>query len=158
VIDELIFEWAQKTPRKTALLYNERALSYRALAKEIALARAYFIRRGYLGPGYAVLAFRNLLDFWIFGPALRSLGLTTVAVGSAAELAALPLTRARCVITPADEASPDLARVCAVRGWKLLSMSLKTRRREAAMRSRPPASPAAISCSRQGRRAPTRWC
>src|SRR5262249_13962706 len=66
-----------------------------------------------------------MLDFWIFGPALRSLGLTTIAVGGPATLEALPLTQVRCVVTAAYEAWPGLARVCAARNWDLIAVSLK---------------------------------
>jgi acyl-coenzyme A synthetase/AMP-(fatty) acid ligase len=125
VITELIFDWAQKTPNKPALIYNEQTWSYGSLAEEIALARAYFSRRGCVGPGYAVLAFQNLLDFWIFSLALRSLGLTTVAVGNTATIADLALRDVRCVIARPSEPWPDLAPLCAARGWKLLSVSLK---------------------------------
>ena len=125
MVGELIFDWAQKTPRSTALVYNDRVWSYRALADEVSLARAYFSRRGCVGPGYAVLAFHNLLDFWIFGVALRSLGLTTVAVGSAKVLDGLVLDDIRYVIARPAEPWSDLAPLCAARGWPLLSVSLK---------------------------------
>lgn len=125
MVGELIFDRARRTPAKTAVIYSGRPWSYRSLAQQIALARAYFSRRGYAGPGYAVLAFDNLLDFWIFGLALRSLGLTTAAVGSATMLTALSLPNVRCVITGAAEPSPDMALTCASRGWPLLSVSLE---------------------------------
>ncbi len=125
MIAERIFDWAQRTPEKTAVIYNERPWSYRAFAEQIATARAYFLRRGVTGPGYALLVIHNLLDFWIFSLALRSLGLTTVAVaGGAGNVAELELPGIRCVITSAGEASADLAAICRSRNLSLLSVSL----------------------------------
>src|SRR5262245_28294492 len=89
MIAESIFDWARRTPDKTAVIYNERPWSYRAFAEHIAIARGYFLKRGYAGAGYAGLATHDRMDFWILSLALRSLGLTTVAIGSAAMLAEL---------------------------------------------------------------------
>ena len=124
MVGELIFDWARKTPEKAAIIYNGQPLSYGSFAQKIGVARAYLAGRGYGGPGYAVLAFDNLLDFWILSLALRSLGLTTAAVGSAKMLAALTLPDVRCVIARPSEPWPDLAPMCAARGWPLLSVSL----------------------------------
>ena len=97
MIPQIIFDWAKRTPDRTAVIYNGRPWSYRSFAQAIAVARGYFARRGYVGPGYAVLAVYNLMDFWILSLALRSLGLTTVAVPSAAEVGKLGLPeRALC--------------------------------------------------------------
>jgi acyl-coenzyme A synthetase/AMP-(fatty) acid ligase len=125
MITERIFDWAQKTPEKTAVIYNEQSLSYRSFAAQIAIARGYFLRQGYVGPGYAVLAIHNLLDFWILSLALRSLGLTTVAVGGAAMLGKLELPDIRCVITGPGEAWSDLAPLCKERCLPLLSVSFE---------------------------------
>jgi len=86
MITQLIFQWAEQTPERTAVIYNGKARSYRSFARAIAVARSYFARRGYLGPGYAVLTVSNTMIFWIFSLALRSLGLTTVCVNSPAIL------------------------------------------------------------------------
>jgi len=125
MIADLIFDWAQRTPEKTAVIYNERSWSYRSFAEHIAIARGYFLKRGYAGSGYAVLATHNRMDFWILSLALRSLGLTTVAVGSAAMLGELQLPDIRCVVTREGEVWPDLARLCKARGLVLLSVSLE---------------------------------
>jgi acyl-coenzyme A synthetase/AMP-(fatty) acid ligase len=125
MIADLIFDWARRTPEKTAVIYNERSWSYRSFAEHIAIARGYFLRRGYAGPGYAVLAVYNRMDFWILSLALRSLGLTTVAVGSAAMLGELRLPDIRCVVTRPREVWPDLASLCKARGMALLSVSLE---------------------------------
>ena len=125
MITEAIFDWARKTPDKTAVIYNEQRWSYRSFAERISLARGYFLKRGYSGPGYAVLAIHNRMEFWILSLALRSLGLTTVAVGNPAVLADLSLPDIRCVISGEGEAWPDLDRLCQARGLTLFSVSLQ---------------------------------
>jgi acyl-coenzyme A synthetase/AMP-(fatty) acid ligase len=125
MIAERIFDWAQRTPEKTAVIYNGRPWSYRTFAGQIAIARRYFLRRDCTGSGYAVLVIHNLMDFWILSLALRSLGLTTLAVGDAKMLASLELPDIRCVITPPGEAWPDLAPLCDRRGLMLHSVSLE---------------------------------
>ncbi len=124
MITQLIFDWAKQTPDKTAVIYSGRPWSYRSFAELIAVARGYFVRRGYVGPGYAVLAVRNLMRFWILSLALRSLGLTTVVVWSAAEVGKLGLPNVRCVITSPDENWPRLEGLCTELGLPLLSVSL----------------------------------
>lgn len=124
MITERIFHWARTTPEKTAVIYNEQALSYRSFAARIALARSYFLRRSCAGPGHAVLAVQDRLDFWILSLALRSLGLTTIAVGAEAMINELPLPDIRCVVTRPEEVWPDLAHLCEARGLPLLSVSL----------------------------------
>ena len=125
MITELIFDWAKRTPDKTAVIHNERSWSYGSFAEQIAVARAYFLRRGFVGSGHAVLAIHNLMEFWIFSLALRSLGLTTVAISIAATLDRLDLPDMRCVITSPTESWPNLARQCTARGLTLLSVSLE---------------------------------
>ncbi len=124
MITQMIFDWAKQTPGRTAVIYNGRPLSYHSFAYHIAAARGYFSRRGYVGPGYAVLAVRNLMDFWILSLALRSLGLTTVVVWSAAAVGKLGLPNVRCVITAPSESWPGLEALCTELGLPLLSVSL----------------------------------
>ena len=125
MIVQLIFDRANQTPDRTAMIYNGRPLSYGLFAQRIAIARGYFARHGYVGPGHVVLAVRNLMDVWILSLALRSLGLTTAAMRTAAGLdkvlAALPNVR---VVTSPDESWPLLAGVCTKLGVPLLSVSL----------------------------------
>ena len=124
MITELIFDWAERTPEKTAIVYNGKPSSYRSFAQFIAQARGYFLRRGVVGDGVAVLAVHNLTDFWGLSLALRSLGLTTFAAQSANVVGALGLPGVRCVVTSPAEAWPGLDRWCAERGLTLLSVSL----------------------------------
>jgi len=124
MITELIFDWARRTPDRTAVIYNGRSVSYRSFAQLIALARGYFARRGLTGAGHAVLAVQNLMDFWVLSLALRSLGLTTMAVQSAAMMERLDLPDMRCVVTNPLEPWPDLESLCAARGLGLMSVSM----------------------------------
>jgi acyl-coenzyme A synthetase/AMP-(fatty) acid ligase len=127
MIIESIFRWAERTPEKTAVIYNEQPFSYLSFARRIAIARGYFLERGYLGRGYAVLALYNQLDFWILSLALRSLGLTTVALDRPARLDDIELPDIRCVIASPLEA-PSLEPMCRARGLTLLSVSLAAER------------------------------
>jgi acyl-coenzyme A synthetase/AMP-(fatty) acid ligase len=122
MVTQMIFDWAKQAPERTAVIYNGRRLSYRWFAQIIALARGYFARRDYVGSGYAVLAVRNLMNFWILSLALRSLGLTTVAVRSVAEVDQLGLPTLRCVITGSGETWTGLDGICAKLGVHLLSV------------------------------------
>jgi acyl-coenzyme A synthetase/AMP-(fatty) acid ligase len=134
MITQPIFDWAKRTPDRTAIIFNDRPWSYGSFAQFIALARGYFVRRGYVGPGYAVLAVHNRMDFWILSLALRSLGLTTVAVGSVAdggtdpsvqaEVSKLGLPNVRCVVTSPSETWTGLDGLCAKLGLPLLTASL----------------------------------
>ena len=124
MITQMIFDWAKQTPDRIAIIYDGRPWSYRSFAQFIALARGYFVRRGFSGPGYAVLAVYNLMDFWILSLALRSLGLTTVAVGSAGGVGMLGLPNVRCVITIPGETPAGLDDLCTELGLPLLSVSL----------------------------------
>jgi acyl-coenzyme A synthetase/AMP-(fatty) acid ligase len=141
MIPQLIFDWSRRTPDKTAVIWNGRvSLSYQSFANDIAVARGYFARRDCLGPGYAVLAVHNLLDFWVLSLAIRSLGLTTVVVGSVEQDQArhgvpslrgivekLGRSNVRCVITTPHETEfwPGLDGLCSQLSLRLLSASLK---------------------------------
>ena len=125
MITQSVFEQARKTPEHIAVVHNDKQLSYRAFAHSIALARGFFASRGYVGSGYAVLAFSNLLDFWILSLALRSLGLTTVSVPNAVQLGRLNLPNMRCVVFSPHENWPPLDSACLAMGVPLLSVTLE---------------------------------
>jgi acyl-coenzyme A synthetase/AMP-(fatty) acid ligase len=125
MIPGAIFDWAKRTPDATAILYNGRRLSYGAYAELIARARGCFAASGCGGPGYALLAFGSLLDFWVLGLALRSLGTTTLAIGSVKALAKVDLPDIRVVVTNSAAAWPGLEEACAEKGWRLVCASLK---------------------------------
>jgi non-ribosomal peptide synthetase component E (peptide arylation enzyme) len=86
VVIRKIFEHALREPDKPAIFYGTRAISYREFASWIAHART-FLSGHDLRPGsVAVLNVDCLVDSWGLGLALRSLGMTTIAVGSPAAL------------------------------------------------------------------------
>jgi len=95
----LIFDWTKRTPDSTAMIYNGRPWPYRTFANAIAVARGYFARRGYVGPGYAALFCDNQQGFWVFSLALRSLGLTIVDLRPAGAAGLPGLPNMRGVIT-----------------------------------------------------------
>ncbi len=115
-----IFDWARTTPDKTALEHNGEVWSYRDFASAIAAARGYFHRRGIEGEGVAVMVVAHLRDYWVFSLALRSLGLTTIAVQWPDDLPGLRLPQVRHVIGSAAENLPGLAERCAEQGWPLV--------------------------------------
>ena len=124
MITERIFHWAKQTPYNTAVIHNGQRWSYRSFARAIAKARSYFARRGFVGPGHAILAVHNMQDFWMFSLALRSLGLTTLAARSAGAVHQLRLPELRLVVTSATEMWPELEDACVARGLPLLSAQL----------------------------------
>ena len=119
-----IFDWARTTPDKAALEHNGEVLSYRDFAAAIAAARGYFHRRGIEGEGVAVMVVAHLRDYWVFSLALRSLGLTTIAVQWPDDLPGVRLPRVRYVIGRAAEDLPGLAERCAEQGWPLVQVAL----------------------------------
>jgi acyl-coenzyme A synthetase/AMP-(fatty) acid ligase len=124
VITDLIFDFAERTPEKTALVYNGQPLSYRAFAANVALARGYFASRGVTGSGLAVLVIFNLLDFWVLSLALRSLGLTTIAVQRVEDFDEYKLQEARCVVASAAEDTLGPEAWCAAHACDLFRVSL----------------------------------
>ena len=74
----LIFDWAKQTPDRTAVIYNGQAWSYRSFANAIAVARGYFARRGYVGPGYAARSATTYAAFAFSAWRCAVWGLTTV--------------------------------------------------------------------------------
>jgi acyl-CoA synthetase (AMP-forming)/AMP-acid ligase II len=120
-ITDLIFGWAERTPDKAAVVVNGRAYSYRAFADLIAVARGDFARRGWVGEGVAVLAISDLLGFWVVSLALRSLGLTTIAMQSVEAIGELRLPDLRCAVCMAGQVWTGLEAVCAARGLPLVA-------------------------------------
>jgi acyl-CoA synthetase (AMP-forming)/AMP-acid ligase II len=121
----LIFDWAKQTPDRTAVIFNGRPWSYHAFANAIAVARGYFARRGYVGPGYAALFCDNVRSFWGLSLALRSLGLTTVDLRPVGPAGLVGLPNVRGVITMSGERwAGELESKCTELGLRLQSVSL----------------------------------
>src|SRR5665213_2963539 len=97
-IVETIFKTGRETPDKLAMIWGEQRLSYGAFAGLIDAARRYL---GAIEPpvrGVAVLCAASVLDVWVLGLALRSLGVTTLAVRSLRDIPALALPDIGCVV------------------------------------------------------------
>ncbi|MBK6744435.1 MAG: hypothetical protein IPG66_16325 [Hydrogenophilales bacterium] len=124
MIEKLIFKWAESTPDKPALIHNGIPISYKSLSHLIKLAKGYFSRRGYHGPGYVALYQYNLSDFWILSLALRSLGFTTISVPNKAWFSRPSLPSIRYVFTTEGDNQNGLNDCCAQLGVPVISVSL----------------------------------
>ena len=98
-----IFDQARQSPGKIAAVSNGAACSYGDFAQFIAASRQYFARQGLPVDSVAIIDVDNLLDACVFGLALRSLGLTTVATKDAQEIPTLGLRNISCVVTSETE-------------------------------------------------------
>lgn len=94
-----IFEKARQAPGKTAVIYNGVSCSYGFFAQCIETSRQYLAKQNLPADKVAVIDVQGLLDGWILGLALRSLGLTTFAAREDAEIAKLGAQRVGCVVT-----------------------------------------------------------
>src|SRR5271155_76587 len=93
-----IYTQARETPDKTAIVCNNRTISYRQFACLIEISRRYLAAQGLAGKGVAVLPTGSMVSTWVRGVALRSLGLTTLIVRSQDEIAGIGLPDIRCVV------------------------------------------------------------
>jgi acyl-coenzyme A synthetase/AMP-(fatty) acid ligase len=112
VIVSKIYAHARQTPDRTALVFNNNRLSYRRFAELIDASRRYLVAQELPGDGVAVLVIASILDAWIQGLALRSLGLTTVIVRSPDEIDRLGLSDISCVVTTEAERRADVEAAC----------------------------------------------
>jgi acyl-coenzyme A synthetase/AMP-(fatty) acid ligase len=117
MISTFVFAGAERAPERTAIVYNGYALTYGEFARAIEAMVQAFESHGVAGPGYVVIAFSGMLDFWIVSLALRELGLTTVPVSSPANAAVVDLADVRFVVTDPDLSWPGLEAICTAKGW-----------------------------------------
>lgn len=89
-------------PGKVAISDGARDIAYSTFAFWIWHAREFLIRQGVRSGGIAVLELGCLIDCWVFGFALRSLGCTTVSVGSLNWVNTLSLRDIGCIVTDAS--------------------------------------------------------
>ena len=115
-----IFEHARRTPGKIAVVYNGVSSSYAHFARCIEVGRQYFAQQGLAPDSVAVIDVNNLLDAWILGLALRSLGLTTFAVWAAEDIGRLGVRNIGCVVTAAAENRRAPARPSADVPWRVI--------------------------------------
>jgi len=110
MIVERIYEWAERQPAKTAVIWNDRSLSYPSFSNAIRSACDFFKRENLPVGGTAIVLVRGLLDTWIIVMALRALGLNTIPVRSVEQTQSLKISSAACIITTqAEAATHDLA-------------------------------------------------
>ncbi|PUE24590.1 class I adenylate-forming enzyme family protein [Limnohabitans sp. Jir72] len=100
---ERIYDWAHKTPERTALVWNDQPVSYARFARGIDGAHR-FLRVHDLPVGsMAVVVIDNLLDCWTMILTLRSLGMNTVAVLNLDVAMTLGLKGVSCVLSDTIE-------------------------------------------------------
>ena len=101
-----IFEQARQTPGKIAAVSDGVACNYSNFARLLEVFRQYFAQQNLPVDSVAVIDVDSLLDAWVLGLALRSLGVTTFAVRDAEEIAKLGLRNIGCVVTAEAENRP----------------------------------------------------
>ncbi len=101
---EKIYDFACETPDAVAMVCDLEPISYRALHQMTTAMRKAFVARGVTPAGVAVVQIESIKVSWIVDMALRSLGLTTVAINSPAELEALAGLDVTLVVTSGEEA------------------------------------------------------
>jgi acyl-coenzyme A synthetase/AMP-(fatty) acid ligase len=117
-----IYQQARETPDKTALFADGQAISYRAFATFIDRTRGYLTEQGLPADGVAILPTGSNATVWILALALRSLGLTTLAIPSGGSLGRLGLAEARCVVAVSGEHPPGLDRLSAAAGLRFIDV------------------------------------
>ena len=100
-----IWEQARAAPDKVAAVHNGNPFCYANFARSIDGTRRFLAAQGVPSGTVAVIGVQNLLEAWILLFALRTLGLTTVAVGSVAQLSTVPLRNVGVVVTSATRTS-----------------------------------------------------
>ncbi len=101
------------------MVYNNNVMPYGQFARLIEASRRYLAQRVRPGTGVAVLAISSMLDAWIQGLALRSLGITTLAARREA-IGSLGLPEVACVVVTEAEPSADVEATCAASGWPVV--------------------------------------
>jgi len=94
-----IYQWARLKPRKPALIYNDTVWDYADFAKSIAMARNALQKDELPQGATVVILARNLFTSWPIIIALRSLGLTTLAVPSLAVAETLQIRNLSRIVT-----------------------------------------------------------
>ncbi len=107
VVDK-VFEIACRTPDAPAIIYDLKPVSYRALYRMITAMRGELAARGLRPGGVAVVWIHSILLSWVVNLGLRTLGLTTVSIRSAAEFEGFVGLDIVAVVTSAKEHVPDL--------------------------------------------------
>lgn len=119
MISRFVFAGAERAPEALALVCNGRRLTYGELARAIEATIQAFETQGIGGPGYAVIALADMLDFWIVSLALRELGLTTAPTMSTDNAAGLGLEGVRVAVVHPDRPWAGFEALCDRMGWPL---------------------------------------
>ena len=93
-----IFRWAREQPGKTALISNNRELSYLAFARAIDATRRFLEARNLPASTVAVVVSAGVLNGWLLVMAARALGLTTIVIESLAQGDTLKLRNVSCLL------------------------------------------------------------
>lgn len=120
MLTEKIYAHAERAPDRTAVVYNNNKMPYGRLARLIETSRRHFLPRVRPDTGVAVLTIGSLLDAWIQGLALRSLGMTTVVTESAEHIHKLGLPAIGCVVATEAEYRADVEAACSEAGWPFI--------------------------------------
>jgi len=95
--------WARAQPDRTALILNDRSLSFGRLARSIEAVRRYLAAEALSNGGLAVVCAADLLNAWVLVTAIRALGLTAIAVASLNRAHELGLKGVSCIIVAESE-------------------------------------------------------
>ncbi len=120
-----IFEQARQTPGKIAAVSDGVSFSYSNFARFIEVFRQYFAQQDLPVDSVAVIDVDSLLDAWVLGLALRSLGVTTFAARDAEEIAKLGLRNIGCVVTAEAENRPEPRHPSTAFPWRLIRVPTK---------------------------------
>jgi len=118
-----IFERARRTPAKLAIIDGHARLSYEDFARVIEAARRHLASLTLPVGQVAVLCMASLLEVWIVGLALRSLGVTTLAVRAFEDIANLDLSEPACIVTTQPEATAAVLAMAAATKWRLIVLA-----------------------------------
>lgn len=115
-----ILEHASRNPTGIAIINDGEFVTYEDFARRIAAARAWLSQCGLPRRGTVALCLPVILDVWIAGLAVRSLGLHTVVPLHPHRLPELGLTDLAAAVTPAGAVHPRFDGLAARHGWKVI--------------------------------------
>ena len=104
MIVERIYEWANRQPDKTAVVFRDVSLSYRSFSNSIRAACEFFKRENLPAGRTAVVLVENRLDAWIIAMALRALGLDTIPASRISAVQSLKIKDVACIVASHMEA------------------------------------------------------
>jgi acyl-coenzyme A synthetase/AMP-(fatty) acid ligase len=119
-----IYDYARRTPEKTAVVHNGVAYTYAGFAQSIEQARRYFAALD-MEPGLvAILLITKIINQWVLGLALRSLGLHTIVIKSIDAIEQRESRQLGYIITVEDD--PLWKNITGNAAWKAINVPQKT--------------------------------